>query len=125
MLLPKPSLRLASQLEQTDAAILDKANSLERGCASFREDLRSLRTEISKHKSCKDPTKLKTLREKRDLLKLRVEALEKEHEEFRAQQEKKLSLLEKDLHEKYERMHGLVAYGHLRHAGRPRRPVAV
>jgi hypothetical protein len=75
------------------------------------KDLRSLRKEVNKHKDCRDIAKLKKLVEKRDFLKLRVEALETEAEQFRAQQQKQLSLLEKDLHEKYSRTHGLLAYG--------------
>jgi hypothetical protein len=54
----------------------------------------------------RDLPKLAKLVEKRDLLKLKVQSLEKEVEQFRAQQQKQLNLLEKALHEKHERMHG-------------------
>jgi hypothetical protein len=112
MKLPKFSgLRLQADIEQCEAALTDKANSLERGCASVRKDLRSLRREVNKHKDCKDPETLKPLVAKRDLLKLRVQALEKEQDDFVAQQRKKLSLLISEIHAKFERMHGLLNYG--------------
>lgn len=106
-----PSLRLASDIEQCEAALADKTNTLKSGCTALRKDLRSLRKEVATHKDCKDPAKLNKLVEKRDLLRLKVDALEKEHEAFRSQQQKQIDLLNKAVHEKYERMHGLLAYG--------------
>jgi hypothetical protein len=98
-------------MEQREAALVNKTNSVQRGCASLQKDLRSLRREFNKAKDSRDLPKLTKLVEKRDLLKLKVQALEKEVEQFRAQQQKQLNLLEKALHEKHERMHGLLAYG--------------
>ena len=102
MPLPKStSLRLQSDIEQSDAAILDKANSLKRGCASFRKELR-------KAKACKNPTERA---EKQKFLEVKLQALEKEHEQFLGEQSRQINLLKKDLHEKQERMRGLLAYG--------------
>jgi hypothetical protein len=92
---PNPSLRLASDMEQCEAALVNKTNSIQRGCASLQKDLRSLRREFNKAKDSRDLPKLTKLVEKRDLLKLKVQALEKEVEQFRAQQQKQLNLLEK------------------------------
>ena len=108
---PTPSLRLASDLEQCEASLVDKTNSLQGNFAAVKKDLRSLRREFHQAKDSRDLPKLRKLTEKRDLLKLKVDALETELEQFRDQQQKKLSLLDKVIHEKNERMHGLLAYG--------------
>jgi hypothetical protein len=109
--LRNPSLRLASDIEQCEAALADKTNSLQRGCASVQKDLRSLRRDFNKAKDSRDLTKLNKLVEKRDLLRLRVRALEKEVEQFRAHRQKQLNLLQTALRERYERMRGLLSYG--------------
>ena len=111
MQLPKrSSLRLQSEIEQCEAALADKTNSIQRNCASVQKDLRSLRREFSKAKDSRDLTKLNKVVEKRDLLKLKVQALENEVEQFHDQQRKQLNLLEEELHETHTRMHGLLAY---------------
>jgi hypothetical protein len=116
MKLPKPtSLRLESDIEQCEAAIADKTNSVQRNYASIKKDLSSLRQEFNEVKDSGDEPKVKKLKltkltEKRDLIKMKVEALETELEQFRGQQRKKLSLLEASLRAKQERMHGLLAY---------------
>lgn len=111
MQLPKrSSLRLQSDIEQCEAALADKTNSLQHSCASARKDLRSLRREFNQVKDSRDPAKLNKLVEKRDLLKLKVEALETGLEQFRAQQQKQLNLLDEVPHETHTRMHGLLAY---------------
>jgi hypothetical protein len=103
-------LKLQAAIKQCEATLADKTDSVQRGCASVRKDLSSLRKEFKKAKESKDLPKLRKLAEKRDLLRLKVNALETEVEEFRAQQTKKLNLLNESIHEQHERMHGLLAY---------------
>jgi hypothetical protein len=74
-----------------------------------------LRREFEKVKDSGDSPKLKIAKmkklvEKRDLLKLKVQALEEEVEQFRAQTKKQHANLDQVVHEKHERMHGLLAY---------------
>jgi hypothetical protein len=103
-------LKLKAAIKQCEATLADKTDSLQRNCASVRKDLSSLRREFNKHKESKDLPKLRKLAEKRDLLRLKVNALETEVEEFRAQQTKQINLLDEAIHEQHERMHGLLAY---------------
>ena len=108
-------LKLKAAIKQCEATLTDKTDSLQRNCASVQKDLSSLRREFDKVKDSGDPAKLKIpklrkLVEKRDLLRLKVNALEAEVGEFRAQQTEKLDLLNEALHEQHERMHGLLAY---------------
>jgi hypothetical protein len=104
------NVRLQAAIDQCEAALDDQQNSVDRNLASVQKDLRSLRKEFEKAKDSRDLPKLKKLAEKRDLLKLKVQALEGEVERFRAQTKKQRTNLNQVVHEKHERMHGLLAY---------------
>jgi hypothetical protein len=111
MKLPKfTGIRLQSDIEQCEAALADKTHSLQRGCASVQKDLRSLRKKFEKAKDSRDLPKLKKLKEKRDLLRLKVEALERGRAVSR-RAAKAAQPSREALHEKHEHMHGLLAYG--------------
>jgi chromosome segregation ATPase len=110
------NVRLQAAIDQCEAALADQTNSFERNLASVQKDLRSLRREFDKVKDSGDLPKLKIpklkkLVEKRDLLKLKVSALEGEIEQLRVQSKKQHTNLNQVVHERYERMHGLLAYG--------------
>jgi chromosome segregation ATPase len=109
------NVRLQAAIDQCEAALDDQQNSVDRNLASVQKDLRSLRREFEKAKDSGDSPKLKAqklkkLVEKRDLLKLKVQALEGEVERFRAQTKKQRTNFDQVIHEKHERMHGLLAY---------------
>jgi hypothetical protein len=64
--LRNPSLRLASDIEQCEAALADKTNSLQRGCASVQKDLRSLRRDFNQAKDSRESNEAEqACREKR------------------------------------------------------------
>jgi len=109
------NVRLQTAIDQCEAALADQQNSVDGNLASVQKDLRSLRSEFEKVQDSRDPAKLKIAKikklvEKRDLLKLKVQALEGEVEQFRAQTKKQHANLNQVVHERHERMHGLLAY---------------
>jgi hypothetical protein len=109
------NVRLQAAIDQCEAALDDQQNSVGRNLASVQKDLRSLRSEFEKVKDSGDPAKLKIAKmkklvEKRDLLKMKVEALEGEVEQFRAQTKKQHANLNQVVYEKYQSMHALLSY---------------